>query len=219
MSNPEINNEMEDVLSSIRRLVSSGERVDELEKKSQDQKSPGQAKPDTLMLTPALRIDKPTDPKTTNARGQTRIDHETPEAKTSARLRSDELKARVAELEEVVARQSDQWEPDGSGSDANSGSSMSSVPWQENAPSSIDAPNIESALTIQDQAAAREHGSEEVDFLAHNEGSLDSEAMRDLIEDIVRQELQGALGDRITRNVRKLVRREINRALTSHELD
>lgn len=219
MSNPEINNEMEDVLSSIRRLVSSGERVDELEKKSQDQKSPGQAKPDTLMLTPALRIDKPTDPKTTNARGQTRIDHETPEAKTSARLRSDELKARVAELEEVVARQSDQWEPDGSGSDANSGSSMSSVPWQENAPSSIDAPNIESALTIQDQAAAREHGSEEVDFLAHNEVSLDSEAMRDLIEDIVRQELQGALGDRITRNVRKLVRREINRAMTSHELD
>ncbi len=48
---------------------------------------------------------------------------------------------------------------------------------------------------------------------------LDEEMLRELVTDIVRQELQGALGERITRNVRKLVRREIHRALTSHELD
>lgn len=219
MSNPEINDEVEDVLSSIRRLVSSGERVDELEKKSQDKKSPAQAKPDTLMLTPALRIGEATDPETAKTRGQTGSNQDTPEAKAAARLRSDELKARVAELEEVVARQSDQWEPDGSGTNANSGGSVSSLPWQENAPSSNDAPNIESALTIHDQTADRRRSSDEVDFLARNEGLLDSDAMRDLVEDIVRQELQGALGDRITRNVRKLVRREINRALTSQEID
>lgn len=219
MSNPEINDEVEDVLSSIRRLVSGGERVDELEKKSQDQKTPAQAKPDTLMLTPALRIDKSTDRETAKTPSQTRFNQDTPEAKASARLRSDELKARVAELEEVVARQSDQWEPDGSGSNANSGGSVASLPWQENAPGRNDASGIESALTIQEQAADGGRSSDEVDFLARNEGLLDSDAMRDLIEDIVRQELQGALGDRITRNVRKLVRREINRALTSHELD
>ena len=40
-----------------------------------------------------------------------------------------------------------------------------------------------------------------------------------LVADIVREELQGALGERITRNVRKLVRREIHRALTAQELD
>ena len=48
---------------------------------------------------------------------------------------------------------------------------------------------------------------------------LDEEALRDLVSEIVRAELQGALGERITRNVRKLVRREIHRALTAQELE
>ena len=48
---------------------------------------------------------------------------------------------------------------------------------------------------------------------------LDEDALRDMVSEIVRQELQGALGERITRNVRKLVRREIHRALNSHDLD
>lgn len=39
------------------------------------------------------------------------------------------------------------------------------------------------------------------------------EALRDLVRAVIREELQGDLGDRITRNVRKLVRREISRAL------
>ena len=48
---------------------------------------------------------------------------------------------------------------------------------------------------------------------------IDEEALRDLVSEIVRSELQGALGERITRNVRKLVRREIHRALTAQELE
>lgn len=48
---------------------------------------------------------------------------------------------------------------------------------------------------------------------------LDEESLRDMVSEIVRQELQGALGERITRNVRKLVRREIHRALTSQEFE
>ena len=48
---------------------------------------------------------------------------------------------------------------------------------------------------------------------------LDEAALRDMVAEIVRQELQGALGERITRNVRKLVRREIHRALATQELD
>ena len=48
---------------------------------------------------------------------------------------------------------------------------------------------------------------------------VDESMLREMVADIVRQELQGALGERITRNVRKLVRREINRALAAHELD
>lgn len=48
---------------------------------------------------------------------------------------------------------------------------------------------------------------------------LDEAALRELVRDIVLQELQGALGERITRNVRKLVRREIYRALAAQDLD
>jgi len=48
---------------------------------------------------------------------------------------------------------------------------------------------------------------------------IDEEMLRDMVGDIVRAELQGALGERITRNVRKLVRREIHRALAAHELE
>lgn len=46
-----------------------------------------------------------------------------------------------------------------------------------------------------------------------DETVIDMETLRELVADIIRQELQGPLGERITRNVRKLVRREINRAL------
>ncbi|MEM8776339.1 MAG: hypothetical protein AAGF53_14980 [Pseudomonadota bacterium] len=49
--------------------------------------------------------------------------------------------------------------------------------------------------------------------------AIDEDALRDLVSDIVRRELQGALGERITRNVRKLVRREIHRAMLHRDID
>ncbi len=49
--------------------------------------------------------------------------------------------------------------------------------------------------------------------------SMDPEALRSLVLELIRQELQGPLGERITRNVRKLVRREISRALENRDLD
>lgn len=48
---------------------------------------------------------------------------------------------------------------------------------------------------------------------------LDEDTLREMITEIVHAELQGALGERITRNVRRLVRREIHRALTARDLD
>ncbi|KAF0676777.1 hypothetical protein [Profundibacterium mesophilum] len=48
---------------------------------------------------------------------------------------------------------------------------------------------------------------------------LDEDMLREMVAEIVRQELQGALGERITRNVRKLVRREIMRAVSIREFD
>ncbi|GGG64889.1 hypothetical protein GCM10011415_09500 [Salipiger pallidus] len=48
---------------------------------------------------------------------------------------------------------------------------------------------------------------------------LDEDALRDIVSEVIRQELQGALGERITRNVRKLVRREIHRMLMTREYE
>jgi hypothetical protein len=50
-------------------------------------------------------------------------------------------------------------------------------------------------------------------------GMFDEAALREMVVSIVREELQGALGERITRNVRKLVRREIYRAMASQEFE
>ncbi|MFN5999482.1 MAG: hypothetical protein ACK47C_12285 [Paracoccaceae bacterium] len=48
---------------------------------------------------------------------------------------------------------------------------------------------------------------------------LDEAALQEIVRQTLRQELQGDLGERITRNVRKLVRAEINRALMARDLD
>ncbi|MCT8159535.1 hypothetical protein [Pseudoruegeria sp. SHC-113] len=48
---------------------------------------------------------------------------------------------------------------------------------------------------------------------------LDEETLRQMVRDLVREELQGVLGERITRNVRKLVRTEIHRIVASQDFD
>ena len=59
----------------------------------------------------------------------------------------------------------------------------------------------------------------EADMFAEDDGFFDETVLRDLVRDLIREELSGTLGERITRNVRKLVRAEINRALTARDFD
>ncbi|MEP4639314.1 MAG: hypothetical protein ABJZ83_13155, partial [Yoonia sp.] len=47
---------------------------------------------------------------------------------------------------------------------------------------------------------------------------VDPDALRALVGEMIREELQGEMGERITRNVRKLVRREINRVITEQDV-
>lgn len=56
-------------------------------------------------------------------------------------------------------------------------------------------------------------------FPEDEEGLLDEETLREIVAEVVREELQGVLGQRITRNVRKMVRREIRLALAAEDLD
>lgn len=71
-----------------------------------------------------------------------------------------------------------------------------------------------------DAEAVAGSGGEEVDlFAAGDEAVIDMEMLRELIVQVLREELQGPLGERITRNVRKLVRQEIARALEAQKFE
>jgi hypothetical protein len=64
-----------------------------------------------------------------------------------------------------------------------------------------------------------EADEDDVGLFAEDTADIDMDMLRDLVAEVIREELQGPLGERITRNVRKLVRQEIARALEAHKFD
>ncbi|MEO1732774.1 MAG: hypothetical protein AAFR45_03975 [Pseudomonadota bacterium] len=122
------------------------------------------------------------------------------EAVSAVDERAQSLSEKLEALEAAINRSDEAWEPDGSDAPSFSGPRAQAMSWQD------EMPNAE--VFDRDDP-----------LMPEEDGFLDEESLRELVTDIVRQELQGALGERITRNVRKLVRREIHRALTAQELD
>jgi hypothetical protein len=185
-------------------------------------------------------------------------------AESDARALGD----KIADLERVIARANEEWEPDDPGVDAYSGSDVDTFVWVDpndtpepatNEPRAQDAkeeliarralepveepkPRDEAETAFQQPAESVEEPAdftdaeaksdfEAADTPAHeNEAGsapeadaadtlIDEDALRELVAAVLREELQGPLGERITRNVRKLVRREIHRALAVRDLD
>ncbi|MCG7627559.1 hypothetical protein MHM88_07070 [Epibacterium sp. MM17-32] len=103
-----------------------------------------------------------------------------------------------------------------------SGPSVETIQWEDHLDAAPARPSFSSSREATEDTARRltQDAAEETAMAAvsASEEFLDEESLRELVSDIVREELQGALGERITRNVRKLVRREIQRALASQEL-
>lgn len=276
MSDPAKTAEIEDVLSSIRRLVSEEGR---LEARAS---SAATVRPGKLVLTPALRVadreeDEPrataaperenrtadaddrarvapwTNPEATlyaaaeaagaelDERSETEdpagfvqktMAEELPDAPTDDLLDAgpeESLSAKIEVVEAVIAQTDDDWEPDGLSEDAYSGTRGATMEWQDHVaqdagsdPVGGDAASFDSdPLDYRDEGL--EPGEQDIvderSILSPEDGYLDEESLRELVADIVREELQGALGERITRNVRKLVRREIHRALTAQEFE
>lgn len=124
------------------------------------------------------------------------------------------------------------WEPDGDDEDAFAkGAVTPALDWRDVGESDEDdrEPDIlggehrgETGQRAQERAREFDGDAwedEDVAFAIENEAVLDEDALRDLVAEIVREELMGSLGERITRNVRKLVRREIHRALNSQDFE
>lgn len=118
------------------------------------------------------------------------------------------LSAKIEALEAAIAHTPGQWEPDDTGAGDYAGTDVETIEWQDDDTVAIaEAPDIAAVP------------AETAETLSLDDATLDEDTLRELVADIVREELQGALGERITRNVRKLVRREIHRALSAQELD
>ena len=81
-----------------------------------------------------------------------------------------------------------------------------------------DLAEAEAVAQLQDDQGQPRHQSR-AESRPAAEYSFDEQVLRDLVRDLVREELQGDLGERITRNVRKLVRAEISRMIASQDLD
>ncbi|MEY1556451.1 hypothetical protein AB3Y40_12535 [Yoonia sp. R2331] len=125
MSDPVTNVEIEDVLSSIRRLVSEGEKPRREAAAAVDARS---ETPEKLVLTPAFRVDEPEKPEAAAElespaaddflvlTESTEVEEEDVADDPSPTDRAD-LEATIAELEAAVTEQPDEWEPDGSETD------------------------------------------------------------------------------------------------------
>ncbi len=243
MSDPVTNVDIEDVLSSIRRLVSEGDRnaahAPKAEAAPPSAMSSPPSVPNRFVLTPALRVvERDADPVLPT--DQHHVDP-SPLILTNDRNLS-QLEATIAELEAAVTWQDDDFEPDGSEAtatdwsaappdlrrrvvdelagdaeiaDAPAQSAEPEVAFHHNSYDETDDDHQDDLLDDDSDEAATDNLTAFLD----DDALVDEAALREMVAQIVRQELQGELGERITRNVRKLVRREIYRVINSQEFE
>lgn len=226
MTNSVTNAGVEDVLSSVKRLVK-----EEVREESEFIFIPTATarKPGRLVLTESLRVGDASTPlplklvpgqgaaeNTADAAKPMRLQpsdivQPSPKPENAANSGKKDLagslSAKIEALEAAIARTEDQWEPDGESDDAYSGTPTKAVDWPQEAAEedaeSVDEPPV--MFTRSPEAAAS------------RPPQLDEAALSEMVAQIVRRELQGALGEGITRNIRKMVRREISKALAEQE--
>lgn len=221
--------EIEDVLSSIRRLVSDGNRP-----MFRAAPRPYAREAEKLILTPALRV-----PASDEAAPPLRL---TLTDAVAAGPKRPPLGAVVTAIAAAVPPQVAGWEPE-------TGDPAHPLPPPHLTPPHLPPPHLpggwtdEPAVHGQAEAEAAEADPATVCELGDDDGwdipdadlsqtladdspvdepsaagvlpVLDTAALSDLIREILREELRGPLGERITSNLRKLVRAEIARALAA----
>lgn len=145
--------------------------------------------------------------------------------------RAQSLEEKIAELEAMVSSRDSEWATDIEDEGENAAYERQfgeSLPWEDASFSSRPMAAFENA-SVEEAAAmsAEPMPKPEAEQVAEADGPsdpemgayIDEEMLRSMVTEIVRQELQGKLGERITRSVRKLVRQEIHRALMSQEFE
>lgn len=213
------NVEIEDVLSSIRRLVSEDLRSPPRRADAPSAQGAPLRQPPRLVLTPDCRVQP----------------DQVPDREEGA------LESRISELEALLAARAQEFEADEGDEFAADAAGLAWLhpeaafdeppPFRQSTPA-LDVPLAELADDevrlvpprtegrFDDLAALLDSASQDTPGDAEDTPDLIDEAiLRDLVRDILRDELQGALGERITRNIRKLVRAEIAQALAARGLE
>ena len=117
--------------------------------------------------------------------------------------RKEKLEAKSSRLEEKSTDTDYPWEPGAAVQDDYDENLVTGVLLEEVAHSI----NKDTSLDNKGEADDRvEQYSEEASF---SQLSIDYEALKPMVADIIRKELRGVLGEKITSNIRSLVRREI----------
>lgn len=216
MSKTARTDEIDELVSSVRNFVSHKE----------PQRSEDSANIERLVLTPDQRvnqIDSFETPVFVDVIDRQALQNSHVPAIDQTAGRAG-LEATIAELEAAVTAQSEDWEPD-------EGESFEQAAWAVSAfqipsgdsesPTTDTVPQV-AGVSDEPETEAEEFDSNDVvsvnKLAADITNGIDDAALRALVVEIVQDELGGELGERITRNVRKLVRREINRFLASREM-
>jgi len=222
--------DIDELVSSVRDFVSHKE----------PQRTRSRILLDRLILTPDQRVPEAqvaNSPVNTDQTGQSPA----PEGDMLPPVKTYDkagLEATIAELEAAVTAQFDDWEADegesfakaawaASAFQAPQGDSQQdevSEPSFVHAAAQVDADTPQS-LPADETVEPSQQDAPELPAEAETDtaalaglAGLDEKALRSLVAEIVHEELGGEMGERITRNVRKLVRREINRVVTSLEM-
>ncbi|GHC46846.1 DUF2497 domain-containing protein [Neogemmobacter tilapiae] len=224
-----------DVLSSIRRLVSEEKLPKSRAIRIAALKPVEEPVSDKLLLTPALRVEEPV------------ASVKPPKAKAAPKPRATKAKVEpvvtlVSVTPEPVVAEAPPAPDMPTAPDAPPApiaaadpvdpmdaviAALAQAMVEETVPEEAPATGV--VVELSERRAEREETpkAEELveelpDLTAEDEGPLlgmGADALRDLVREVLRAELQGEFGERITRNVRKLVRAEIARALMSRGIE
>jgi cell pole-organizing protein PopZ len=232
MSDAMTSREIEDVLSSVRRLV------------SQESHRPAPSEPPArLILTEAHRVQPdapaPVDKVAVAAPPAPPAEGVTGEAPQTPRKQLEET---IAELEAAVSAMGEAWESETGdpgptlerpATEAANVTAFArrAAPAEakepalpETPPPAAAAPETSEATEAATEAAPTAAPKAFVDTISEGaeaeglEAVLDEEMLRQLVAYLVREELQGQLGERVTFQVRKLVRSEIAKVLDERGL-
>lgn len=127
--------------------------------------------------------------------------------------RKEKLEAKNSRLGEKSTDTDCPCEPDAAGQDDYDGNLVTGVPSEE----ITDAINEDTSIGNKGKADdCVEQYTEEASF---SQRSIDYEALKPMVADIIRKELKGVLGEKITTNIRSLIRREIELAINKISRD